>query len=72
MDLPDYHKEQKSFKDMTPEEMRNHYKELGMQPQRPWYEREIALTCTGNVVEPYVPPEGDGKLSPLNTAVNII
>lgn len=68
IELPDFHKKQKNFAEMTPEEMRAHYKEVGMQPHRPWYEREIAIYSTGAVMEPYVPPEGDGKASSLNTA----
>lgn len=69
VDLPDFHKPEKPFAEMTPEEIRSHYKEKGIQPIRPWYERHITFSSSGNIVEPYVPPEGDEKKSPLNSAV---
>lgn len=72
MELPDYHKKRKDPEEMKPEETRSYYKEMGIQPVRPWYERQIAINCTGAILEMYVPPEGDGKLSPLNSAVNTL
>lgn len=54
---------------MTPEEIRSWRKERGLQPVRPWQEKSFAPTTLAEVIEEYVPPEGDGKLSPLNSAV---
>lgn len=55
--------------EMSPEKIRSKLKELGLQPSRPWMETQIFISCTGGVFEPYVPPEGDGKFSPLSTTV---
>ncbi|XP_021917982.1 probable 39S ribosomal protein L45, mitochondrial isoform X2 [Zootermopsis nevadensis] len=62
--LPDF-EDTKSEADMTPEEIRSKLKERGMQPPRPWIERPFYISSTGGVFEPYVPPEGDGKISPI-------
>lgn len=70
VDLPDYHKDRKPFEEMTPDDMRAYYKEEGIQPHRPWYEKDLTIYATADFFEPYVPPEGDGKLSPLNAAVS--
>jgi len=67
--LPNFH-EMKENEKLTPEEIRSKMKESGLQPAVPWREREIELSCTGDVVEPYVPPEGDGKASIVSTAVS--
>jgi len=32
-------------------------------------ERSTFINNTGTIIEPYVPPEGDGKISPISTAV---
>lgn len=63
--LPDYEHEND---DMSEEKARTRLKELGLQPSRPWMERQIFIGCTGDIFEPYVPPEGDGKFSTLSTA----
>ncbi|KAG8225830.1 hypothetical protein J437_LFUL005637 [Ladona fulva] len=47
----------------TAEEVRARMKERGVVPPRPWIERPILISCTGGVFEPYVPPEGDGRIS---------
>lgn len=54
---------------LTPDEIRARMKEQGVLPPRPWTERPILITATGAVFEPYVPPEGDGKLSSLSFGV---
>ena len=41
-------------------------KEKGILPPRPWMERPFFISCTGACFEPYVPPEGDGKMSALS------
>ncbi|KAJ8875482.1 hypothetical protein PR048_023377 [Dryococelus australis] len=66
VDLPDFSK--LSEEDMTQEEIRSKMKEKGIQPVRPWMERPIYISATGGVFEPYVPPEGDGKISPITTS----
>lgn len=54
---------------MSAEEQRSWYKEMGVQPSRPWDEKPFSFLSTAGVLDQYLPPEGDGKLSPLNTAV---
>lgn len=44
-------------------------KERGILPQRPWTERPVYISSTGTVFEPYVPPEGDGKVSSITKQV---
>lgn len=51
--------------DVTEEEMRSKLKERGLVPPRPWMERQFFISSTGGVFEPYVPPEGDGKVSSI-------
>lgn len=57
---------------MSPEELRSWRKERGLQPVRPWHEKPFAPLTLAEVIDEYVPPEGDGKLSPLNSAVRSI
>lgn len=54
---------------MSSEKIRSKLKEHGLQPSRPWMEKQIFISCTGAIFEPYVPPEGDGKFSTLSTSV---
>jgi len=68
VDLPNYD-EDKDSDDYSPEKLRTRYKEKGIQPIRPWIERTTFINNTGSIIEPYVPPEGDGKISPISTAV---
>lgn len=49
--------------ELSPEQMKSRMKERGLLPPRPWLERPFHISCTGGIFEPYVPPEGDGKLS---------
>lgn len=72
MILPDYENEKMDPDDYSPEKLRTRYKEKGIQPTRPWVERTTFINSTGAVVEPYVPPEGDGKISPISTAVKLL
>ncbi|KAH7950948.1 hypothetical protein HPB52_003261 [Rhipicephalus sanguineus] len=60
--LPEF-EEMRHRDQMTPEEMRAKLKEQGVAPDRPWNER-----THGGVFEPYLPPEGDGKVSLLTKA----
>lgn len=45
-------------------------KERGMFPPRPWMERPYEVSSTGDIFEPYVPPEGDGKASYISKEVS--
>lgn len=54
--------------EVSPDEIRSRMKEKGVVPPRPWMERPIHIACTGGVFEPYVPPEGDGKMSAISTS----
>nr|CAG4641194.1 EOG090X0DDP [Eulimnadia texana] len=62
IELPDFDGDRNSDK-LTPDEIRAKMKERGIQPIRPWSEKPMYISCTGGVFEPYVPPEGDGKIS---------
>nr|XP_037278763.1 probable 39S ribosomal protein L45, mitochondrial isoform X1 [Rhipicephalus microplus] len=65
--LPEF-EEMRRKDQMTPEEMRTKLKEQGVAPDRPWNERPMVISCSGGVFEPYLPPEGDGKVSVLTKA----
>ncbi|KAH7985618.1 hypothetical protein HPB52_025520 [Rhipicephalus sanguineus] len=65
--LPEF-EEMRHRDQMTPEEMRAKLKEQGVAPDRPWNERPMVISCSGGVFEPYLPPEGDGKVSLLTKA----
>lgn len=52
--------------DLTEDEIRSRMKERGMSPPRPWMERPFSLTATSEIFEPYIPPEGDGKMSAIS------
>lgn len=61
--------EKKSEDDeISKEEKRSKMKERGIFPQKPWQEKPMYISATGNVFEPYVPPEGDGKFSAISKA----
>ncbi|KAK4885086.1 hypothetical protein RN001_001357 [Aquatica leii] len=60
--LPDYNE---TNDNLTEEQMRAKLKERGLLPKRPWMEHQYFISSTGAVFEPYVPPEGDGKISPI-------
>ncbi|XP_050034895.1 large ribosomal subunit protein mL45 [Dermacentor andersoni] len=65
--LPEF-EEMRKKDQLTPEEMRSKLKEQGVAPDRPWNERPMVISCSGGVFEPYLPPEGDGKVSVLTKA----
>lgn len=60
VELPNFNEK---FADLTPEEQRSRMKERGVAPPRPYMERPFYISSTGGTFEPYVPPEGDGKVS---------
>lgn len=63
IELPKYNEDINNFSE---EEMRSRYKEKGLLPPRPWMEKQMYISSTGGVFEAYVPPEGDGKVSPVS------
>lgn len=67
VDLPDYNE---YLDDMTEEESRAKLKERGIQPNRYWMDRQVFISSTGGIFEPYVPPEGDGKFSFISKTVS--
>ncbi|GAB0088615.1 Probable 39S ribosomal protein L45, mitochondrial [Sergentomyia squamirostris] len=62
MDIPNLREDPKK---MTPDEIKSRMREKGILPPRPWMERPFYISSTGGVFEPYVPPEGDGKMSAI-------
>ncbi|XP_050521706.1 probable 39S ribosomal protein L45, mitochondrial [Daktulosphaira vitifoliae] len=68
VELPDYEKDKLDDDNYSPEYLRTKFKEKGVQPVRQWIERSTFINNTGQIIEPYVPPEGDGKISPISTA----
>lgn len=69
VELPKYNE---NYDAVTEEETKSRLKEQGILPPRPWIERQFHISCTGGIFEPYIPPEGDGKISPITTQVNHI
>ncbi|CAA9995007.1 unnamed protein product, partial [Nesidiocoris tenuis] len=49
--------------------MKSRLKERGLLPDRYWPERPFFILSTSMVFEPYVPPEGDGKVSIVTAQV---
>lgn len=62
VELPNFREDPE---DLTEEEVRSRLKERGVLPPRPWTEKPFFLSATGGIFEAYVPPEGDGKISPI-------
>ncbi|GBP11720.1 Probable 39S ribosomal protein L45, mitochondrial [Eumeta japonica] len=54
--------------EISRDRMRARMKERGVLPPRPWIERPFCISSTSGVFEPYVPPEGDGRASPVSAA----
>lgn len=66
VELPDFRSKPEN---LTQEHMRMQMKKHNLLPVRPWNERIPFLHSTGGIFEPYVPPEGDGKVSPITKQV---
>lgn len=62
IELPKYNEK---IEDLSEEEIRSRLKEQGLQPPRPWVEKQYCISSTGGIFEPYIPPEGDGKVSSI-------
>lgn len=67
----DYEELRKPYEELSREEIKARMKERGILPSRPWMDKPIYIGSTGGVFEPYVPPEGDGKISPITTQVSM-
>ncbi|XP_073993527.1 mitochondrial ribosomal protein L45 [Rhodnius prolixus] len=65
VELPNFEELNKTTEELSREKIRSKMKERGILPQRPWTERPVYISSTGTVFEPYVPPEGDGKVSSI-------
>lgn len=65
VELPDFEEMKKDPEDIPEDEIRSKLKEKGLFPSFPWRERPINITSTSSIFEPYVPPEGDGKVSAI-------
>ncbi|CAH0550135.1 unnamed protein product [Brassicogethes aeneus] len=63
VDLPKF---DEKWEDLSEEEIRSKLKEQGVLPPRPWAEGQYFISNTGGIFEAYVPPEGDGKVSPIS------
>ena len=68
-DLPDFEQIRSDTK-LTPEEYVSKLKEKGIAPPKQYKEKPIVVTTTQGVLDPYVPPEGDGKYSILSKTVS--
>lgn len=55
---------------MSPEERRSLYKEKGIAPPRLWQERSIYIACSTQILDAFIPPEGDGKASLISKEVS--
>ncbi|XP_069733342.1 large ribosomal subunit protein mL45 [Phaenicophaeus curvirostris] len=53
-------------KEMTPEEKERRLKSLGPMFPEEHVERTFYLACTGDIIDPYIPPEGDARLTSLS------
>ncbi|KAK9891091.1 hypothetical protein WA026_013412 [Henosepilachna vigintioctopunctata] len=62
LELPKFNEDPDSFSE---EEVRSRLKAKGLLPPRPYTEKQFFISNTGGVFEPYVPPEGDGKVSAI-------
>ena len=67
IDLVDHEFERKRSKEqITPEEMKEQMKKMGIEPSIPWNEKPFYISSTGAILDAYVPVEGDGKASLLS------
>ncbi|CAH1774876.1 unnamed protein product [Owenia fusiformis] len=64
-DFPNF-EEMREKQKMTPAEQRQDMKKDGRMPPRSDRVRPINISCTGVIIDQYVPPEGDGKMSSIS------
>ena len=69
-DLPDYEKVMhpgRELRDKTTQERRAHAIKEGIDPPISFEYKPINITTSSEIFDRYVPPEGDGKVSPFST-----
>ena len=67
IDLIDHDFERKrSREEVTPEELKEKMKKMGIEPSQPYSEKPFYISSTGAILDAYVPAEGDGKASLLS------
>ena len=69
IDLPDFDKIRKQEKTgvrMSPDKIRSELLEKGIVPNRKWMEKPVYVGDSSRLIDPYVPPEGDGKASVIS------
>lgn len=70
VELPDYDYQRRiQEQDVDPAEAKEYMKKAGMMPPSPIQEKQMYVSCTGAIVEQFVPPEGDGKASFMSSEV---
>jgi len=68
IELQDFDFERRRYRDeVTPEELKEKMKKLGISPSSPYQEKPLYISSTGALIDEYVPPEGDGKASLIST-----
>jgi len=67
-ELRDFEFDRKRGRDeITPEEIKEKLKKVGVDPASPYTEKPFYISSTGAILDPYIPPEGDGKASLIST-----
>jgi hypothetical protein len=70
IDLPNFNEDREN--ELTVEEIRTKMKRKGIVPLPDWNERPMLITSSSHIMDPYVPPEGDGKASKLTLEVSLV
>ncbi|XP_072516520.1 large ribosomal subunit protein mL45 [Salminus brasiliensis] len=52
--------------EMTPSNQQKKARAAGVILKQEYFERSINISCTAGIVDPYIPPEGDARLSSLS------
>jgi len=64
IDLVDFEFDRRRVRDeVTPDEMKERMKKMGIEPSTPYQEKPFYIGSTGAILDEYVPVEGDGKAS---------
>ena len=63
IDLVDFEFDRRRVRDeVTPDEMKERMKQMGIEPSTPYQEKPFYISSTGAILDEYVPAEGDGKV----------
>ena len=63
IDLVDFEFDRRRNRDeVTPDEMKERMKKMGIEPTTPYQEKPFYIGSTGAILDEYVPAEGDGKV----------